>query len=70
MIFLHLRFKSCISRSSKLTSPRSQPSLMMTTTVRWVTVLGAKLRLNACRERPMLVPPDQPRMLPEIFPGH
>ena len=58
---------SCISFYSKLTSPRSQPSLITTTTVRCVTMLGAKLRLKVCKERPMLVPPDQPRILPEIF---
>jgi hypothetical protein len=40
---------------------------MITTTVRWVTMLGAKLRLKVCSERPMLVPPDQPRMLPDIL---
>ena len=40
---------------------------MMTTTVRCVTMLTAKSRLKISSERPMLVPPDQPSTLLEIF---
>ena len=40
---------------------------MITTTVRWVTVLAAKSRLKISNDRPMLVPPDHPSTLLDIL---